>query len=74
MANKIKIDGNEYVIDDLSDVAKKMLQHVRMADAKLEQLKQEGAMIKLARDVYAKTLHENLPRQDKAAKAAPKKA
>lgn len=62
MPNLVKIDGQEYDFDALSDVAKQMYRSLRAADGKLNQLRQEGAMIQMARDVYAKTLAENLPK------------
>jgi hypothetical protein len=62
MSSTVKIDGKDHDFDALSDLAKQMYRNVRTADARLAQLRQEAGMIQLARDVYAKTLAENLPK------------
>ena len=62
MSKTVKSDGKDFDFDSLSDVAKQMYRNVRTADMRLEQLRQEAGMIQLARDVYAKTLVENLPK------------
>ena len=62
MGKTVTISGKDYDFDALNDTAQKMATNVMAADARLEQLRAELAMIQLARDVYAKTLVENLPR------------
>lgn len=62
MAKIVTISGTDYDFDALNDTAQKMATHVAAADARLEQLRADIAMVQLARDVYAKTLVENLPR------------
>jgi len=61
MAKIVTISGRDYDFDTLSDTAQKMAVNVLAADTRLEQLRADIAMIQLARDVYAKTLVENLP-------------
>lgn len=70
MAKIVNISGKDYDFDTLNKTAQQMVANVSAADARLEQLRAELAMIQLARDVYAKTLVENLP-QGKAAPSAP---
>ncbi len=62
MARIVTISGKDYDFDSLNDTAQKMATSVAAADARLEQLRADIAMVQLARDVYAKTLLENLPR------------
>ena len=62
MGKTVTISGKDYDFDALNDTAQKMANNVMAADVRLEQLRAELAMIQLARDVYAKTLVENLPR------------
>lgn len=62
MGKTVTISGKDYDFDALNDTAQKMANNVMAADARLEQLRAELAMIQLARDVYAETLVENLPR------------
>ena len=62
MAKIVTISGRDYDFDTLSDTAQKMAVNVLAADTRLEQLRADIAMVQLARDVYAKTLVENLPR------------
>lgn len=73
MTNSVKINGDEYLLADLSDTAQSMLRNFNVAEARLGQLRQETAMVQLARDTYGDSLLKNLPAQDIAqAKAAPK--
>ena len=71
MARIVTISGKDYDFDSLNDTAQKMATSVAAADARLEQLRADIAMVQLARDVYAKTLVENLPRGDAPLAAAP---
>ena len=57
---EIKIDGKEYKLEDLSEDAKASIVSIQVCDNKLRELNQEIAMIKTARNAYAKTLSEQL--------------
>jgi len=70
MAKIVNISGKDYDFDTLSETAQKMIGNVSAADARLEQLRTEMSMIQLARDVYAKTLVENLPQGESGGIAA----
>lgn len=71
MAQIVTISGKDFDFDTLSETARKLVGNVTAADARLEQLRAETAMIQLARDVYVKTLLENLPQGAPAPVAAP---
>ncbi len=53
---KVTIDGTDYDTDTLSEEAKRQLQNVAGCDRKLEELRNEAAMIQTARNAYAGTL------------------
>ena len=57
---KITIDGTEYDTDNLSDDVKRQVQNVSYCDRKIEELKNEAAIIQTARNVYARSLSEML--------------
>jgi hypothetical protein len=57
---KVTIDGNEYETDDLSEDAKRQLQNVVYCDRKIEDLKNEAAIIQTARNTYARALSKTL--------------
>ena len=57
---KITIDGTEYETDDLSDDVKRQVQNVSYCDRKIEELKNEAAVIQTARNAYARSLSEML--------------
>lgn len=57
---KITIDGTEYETDDLSDEVKRQVQNVAYCDRKIEELKNEGAVLQTARNSYARSLSELL--------------
>ena len=61
MAKIVTISGKDFDFDTLNATAQTLVANVTAADARLEQLRAEIAMIQLARDVYVKTLLENLP-------------
>lgn len=61
MAKIVTISGTEFDFDALSETAQKMVGNVKAADARLEQLRADMAMIQIARDVSAKALVESLP-------------
>lgn len=60
---KVTIDGNEYELDALSDVAKNQLMNLRVADQKIANAQQDLALLQTARNTYAKVLAENLPKE-----------
>lgn len=64
MARIVTISGKDYDFDALSEASQKLVANVTAADARLDQLRAETAMIQLARDVYAKSLLASLPRGD----------
>jgi hypothetical protein len=57
---KITIDGTDYETDDMSDEVKRQVQNVAFCDRKLEDLKNEAALIQTARRAYARSLSETL--------------
>jgi hypothetical protein len=61
MAETVTIDGKEYVLDDLSDKAKNDLMSLRVVDQKINDNKQELAILQTARNAYARSLAEQLP-------------
>jgi hypothetical protein len=62
MAQTVKINGQEFNLADLSDTAKKLLANIRLAEARLNQLKQEASLVDTARTAYAQALMKNLPK------------
>ena len=46
----VNIDGTEYELDDLSDVAKGNLASMQLADQKIAQLQSEIAIVQTARN------------------------
>ena len=57
---KVTIDGTEYETDTMSDDAKRQLQNVVGCDRKIEELRNEAAMIQTARNAYAANLSKTL--------------
>ncbi|ASM74688.1 MULTISPECIES: DUF6447 family protein [Roseobacteraceae] len=57
---KVTIDGTEYETDGMSSDAKAQIQNVMYCDRKLEELKNEAAVIQTARNAYARSLSEML--------------
>jgi len=57
---RITIDGTEYDTDNLSDDVKRQVQNVSYCDRKIEELKNEAAVIQTARNAYARSLSEML--------------
>ena len=57
---KITIDGTEYETDDLSDEIKRQVQNISYCDRKLEELKNDTAVLQTARNAYARSLTEML--------------
>lgn len=57
---KITIDNQEYVLDDLSDNAKAQLANLRVVDAEISRLQQQMAIAQTARNSYASVLRSEL--------------
>ena len=57
---KVTIDGKEYETDDLGDDARRQLQNVAICDRKLEDLRNETAIVQTARNAYARMLSNSL--------------
>ena len=57
---KVTIDGKEYETDDLSEEARRQLQNVAICDRKLEDMRNETAIIQTARNAYARLLSNAL--------------
>ncbi|MGI3185607.1 DUF6447 family protein [Nioella aestuarii] len=53
---KVTIDGKEYETDDMAEDARRQLQNVVFCDRKLEELRNEAAVIQTARNIYARNL------------------
>lgn len=56
----IKIDGQDYDLDSLPDVAKKQLQSLQFVDAELARLAAQTAVFQTARIGYANALKQAL--------------
>ena len=56
----VSIDGNEYVLDDLSDNAKAQLMNIQIVDAQIQQLNNEWAVADTARIGYTRALKSEL--------------
>lgn len=61
MSEKVTIDGKDYIFNDLSEKAKNDLLSVQMVDRKINEKKQEMAILQTARNAYAHSLSEQLP-------------
>lgn len=57
---KVTIDGKEYETDDMSEDARRQLGNVATCDRRLEELRNETAMIQTARNTYAQSLGKML--------------
>ncbi|MBM2295077.1 hypothetical protein JQX09_24465 [Sulfitobacter pseudonitzschiae] len=62
---KITIDGTDYETDDMSDDLKRQVQNVAFCDRKLDDLKNEAALVQTARRAYARSLSEALSGETK---------
>ena len=56
----IKIDNQEYELDNLPAVAKGQLQSLQFVDAELQRLQAQTAVMQTARAAYAKALQQAL--------------
>jgi Family of unknown function (DUF6447) len=63
--SKIKIDGKDYDVEALSEEAKAQLTHLaslQYCDQELIRLETQVAVLRTARDVYAKALEATIPK------------
>jgi len=60
----ITIDGNEYVIDQLSDEHKTVIHHIQVADQELEKLQTIQAIMTTGRQAYINQLGEELSKPE----------
>ena len=56
----IKIDDNDYEVDDLSEDAKRQLLSLQFVDAELQRINAQAAVLQTARVAYSKALTEAL--------------
>ena len=63
MAQTLTLNGKEYNIDDLSDEAKNIANNIVFADAKLNQLRNEAALIQTARNAYVQALTNEIEKK-----------
>jgi len=61
---KVTIDGQEYLLSDLSDEAKAQLQSLQFVEAELRRLQALQAVAGTARVAYQNALKEALPKQE----------
>lgn len=57
---KVTIDGKEYETDDMPEETRRQLQNVAYCDRKLEDLRNEVAVLQTARNSYAQSLNKML--------------
>ena len=57
----LAIDGQEYDIDQLSDIAKAQITNLQVVDQKINQLQQDLVIMQTARNSYAAALKSELP-------------
>jgi hypothetical protein len=57
---KVTIDGKEYETDEMNEDARRQLGNVATCDRRLEELRNETAMIQTARNTYAQSLGKML--------------
>lgn len=58
----VTIDGNQYNLADLSDVAKQQMDNIRFTDQEIERANNQLALLQTARGAYGKALAEALPK------------
>jgi hypothetical protein len=58
----ITIDNKEYVLDDLSDVAKAQLVSLQVTDQEIIRLERQQKIAQTARNAYAQALSAALPK------------
>jgi len=60
----ITIDGKDYDVADLSDVARTQITNLRMTDTEIARLNQQLAIAQTARAAYARALGDELKKQE----------
>jgi hypothetical protein len=60
MTDKIKIDDTEYDLDNVSDQAKAMLQSLKFASRRLEELVNMQVLLRRAKSSYIKSLKQEM--------------
>ncbi len=58
--NTIKINDKKYLLENLSDRAKELIQSINFADQQIEQLNNEWAIADTARIAYTKALKSSV--------------
>ena len=61
-SKNIKINDEEYVLDDLSDAAKAQLASLQVTDQEIIRLQQQQKIAQTARNAYAQALNAELPK------------
>lgn len=61
-AQTVTIDGNEYVVDELSESARNQVVNLRVTDQEIARLQQQLAIAQTARTAYANALQQELPK------------
>ncbi|MCK9502556.1 MAG: DUF6447 family protein [Porticoccaceae bacterium] len=59
----ITINGKEYEVSGLSDIAKSQMANIRYVDREIEQTKNQMAVLQAARQFYADLLSKELAKQ-----------
>lgn len=60
---KITVDGKEYLLSSLSEIAKSQLVNLQVVDQKINALNQDLQLFQLARQQFVAMLTKNLPEQ-----------
>ena len=60
----ITIDGNEYVIDNLSEDHRNVINHIQVADQEIARLQTMQAIITTGRQAYINQLGDELKKED----------
>lgn len=60
----ITIDGDEYVLDQLSDEHRNVIQHVQVADQEIARMQTQIAILTTGRQAYINQLGEELQKSD----------
>ena len=63
-AQTITIDGNEYILDQLSDDHRNVINHIQIADQLIAQFQTEIAILTTGSQAYINQLGEELGKQD----------
>ncbi len=61
-ANTISIDGVQYNLNDLSDVAKAQITNLRVTEQEIARLQMQLAITQTAKVAYARALKGELPK------------